>query len=126
MITRKCLLPIVVCTLFAMIGGCGGESRFKDFDEAIRLDPNDALAYYNRGRAKYNLNDKTAAIKDYDEAIRLDPKNAIAYRFRGIAKSGLEDETAAIKDYDEAIRLDPKDELAYLLLENLRSKLKPR
>ena len=45
-----------------------------DYDEAIRLDPDDAKAYYNRGHAKGELRRYPAAIADYNEAIRLDSK----------------------------------------------------
>ena len=58
-----------------------------DYDEAIRLDPNDALAYYNRGYDKGELRRYAAAIADYDEAIRLDPNDAHAYFNRGYAKA---------------------------------------
>ena len=44
-----------------------------DYDEAIRLKPNDAGAYLNRGIAKQKQGQYEAAIADYDEAIRLKP-----------------------------------------------------
>ena len=47
-----------------------------DYDIAIRLNPDDADAYYNRGNAKDHLGQYFAAIADYDIAIRLDPDDA--------------------------------------------------
>ena len=58
-------------------------------DEAIRLDPNYAKAYNNRGLAKYRLEQYFEAISDFDEAIRLDPNLAFPYRNRGLAKYKL-------------------------------------
>ena len=56
-----------------------------DFDEAIRLNPDDAAAYaayHNRGNAKGNLGQYREAIDDYDEAVRLNPGDADAYSNR--------------------------------------------
>ena len=53
------------------------------FDEAIRLNPDDAEAYFNRGALKSDLGRMEEALLDYDEAIRLDPNYAQAYCNRG-------------------------------------------
>jgi tetratricopeptide (TPR) repeat protein len=98
----------------------GAAHRFKDYDaaiihynHAIRLDPNHAIAYNDRGLAKSALNDKKAAIDDYNHAIRLDPNYANAYNNRGNAKSALNDKKGAIDDYNHAIRLDRNYAVAY-------------
>jgi tetratricopeptide (TPR) repeat protein len=57
-----------------------------DYDQTLRLDPNNALAYYNRGIARRGLGDKKGAIADYDQTLRLDPKYATAYYSRGLAR----------------------------------------
>ncbi|MHA7841420.1 MAG: tetratricopeptide repeat protein, partial [Gammaproteobacteria bacterium] len=85
----------------------------EDYDEALRLDPKYALAYFNRGFAKRFLGRYDEAIRDYDEALRLDPEDALAYFYRGLAKVQLGRYAEAIEDYDEALRLDPKYALAY-------------
>ena len=48
-----------------------------------RLDPNTALAYYNRAGTYYDLGKYAQAISDYNEAIRLDPNSAPNYCGRG-------------------------------------------
>ena len=45
-------------------------------DRAIRLKPDLAEAYNNRGVAKRKLGQYEAAVADYDEAIRLKPDYA--------------------------------------------------
>ena len=40
------------------------------FDEAIRLDPDFAKAYYRRGIAKYEIKEYFEAFSDCDHAIR--------------------------------------------------------
>jgi tetratricopeptide (TPR) repeat protein len=67
------------------------------FTKAIALDPKYDEAYYNRGKAKLNLEQYRAAIKDFDTAIKLRPKYADAYNNRGIAKKKIGDLTGAIK-----------------------------
>ena len=54
-------------------------------DQAIRLDPNLAIAYMNRGAVYYDLRQYQRAIGDYDQAIRLEPTHAVAYNNRAIA-----------------------------------------
>ena len=46
-----------------------------NFNEAIRLNPYHAEAYFNRGLAKQKV-DYTAGDLDFDEAVRLNPDNA--------------------------------------------------
>ncbi|MHA2069376.1 MAG: tetratricopeptide repeat protein, partial [Candidatus Thorarchaeota archaeon] len=82
-------------------------------NEAIRLNPKDALAYYNRGLAYYYLGEPQRVIQDLNEAIRLDPKDGKNYNNRGYAYGGLGQWQRACEDFDEAIRLDPQDATAY-------------
>ena len=84
-----------------------------DYTQAIRLNPDYAIAYYNRGVAKSDLSQHFAAIADYDIAIRLNPDDAGAYNNRGNAKYRLGQHFAAIADYDIAIRLNPDDADTY-------------
>ena len=45
--------------------------RFQTLDEVIRLNPNDAQAYYLRGTIKANLNKIEAAKADYQTALKI-------------------------------------------------------
>jgi Flp pilus assembly protein TadD len=45
-----------------------------DYSEGIKFKPNDALLYYQRGRAYSMLGNKTQARTDYNKAYKLDPK----------------------------------------------------
>jgi predicted Zn-dependent protease len=78
-----------------------------DFDEAIRLDPNDAKAYANRGIAYGCKGDYDRAIADFEEAIRLSPRNAAFFGVRATTYLAKGDYDRAIADFDEAIRLNP-------------------
>jgi tetratricopeptide (TPR) repeat protein len=76
------------------------------FTQALRLDPQNASAYYNRGLAWKALKDYAKAIADLDEAIRLNPRDAEAWNNRGLARFHSRDYKKALRDFDEAIRLD--------------------
>jgi tetratricopeptide (TPR) repeat protein len=85
-----------------------------DFNEAIRLDPNLAMAFLGRGIAFSDKGDNDRAIADFNEVIRLDPNFARAFTVRGIVFSAKGDLDRAIADLNEAIRLDPEDATAFL------------
>ncbi|WP_211167648.1 tetratricopeptide repeat protein [Pseudanabaena yagii] len=89
------------------------QGAIADYNEALLLNPNDAIAYSNRGVAKYELGDKQGAIADYNEAIHLNPNLVAAYSNRGLAKYDLGDKQGAIADHNEAIRLNPDYATAY-------------
>ena len=85
------------------------------FNLAIRLNPNDAIAYILRGDAYFELGEYQKAIADYTQAIRLNPNDARAYLFRGNAYGQLKEYQKVIADYTQAIRLDPNYADAYNL-----------
>ena len=51
----------------------------RDYDHAIRLKPDYALAFNNRGFVYAKKGQLDRAIQDYDEAIRLKPNDAMAF-----------------------------------------------
>jgi tetratricopeptide (TPR) repeat protein len=84
-----------------------------DYNEAIRLKPDYADAYNNRGLAYSNLKEYQKAIADFNEAIRLKPDYADAYRYRGGVHVELKEYQQAIADYNQAISIKPDYADAY-------------
>ncbi len=82
------------------------------YEEAIKIDPENAPAYNDKGNVLYNLKQYDKAIVCYDEAIRINPAYAIAYYNKGNALHGLRQYDKAIVCYDEAIRINPEDAAA--------------
>jgi class 3 adenylate cyclase/Tfp pilus assembly protein PilF len=91
-----------------------------DYNESIRLNPNNYLVYANRGSAYLRkgraggcdpCNDQ--AIADYNEAIRLNPNNSTAFSSRALAYLRKGNYDHAIADSNEAIRLNPNNYLAF-------------
>jgi hypothetical protein len=81
------------------------------WDHTLRLDPENHVAYTNRGWARSD--DPEAAIADYSAAIRANPRYYLAYFNRGNALQARGDLAAALGDYDVAIALLPEDPKAY-------------
>ncbi len=55
------------------------------YEQAIRLDPNYAPAYYNKGDALLALKRREDALTAYEQVTRLDPYYILAYFKKGIA-----------------------------------------
>ena len=83
------------------------DEQLRFYTEAIRLKPDYADAFNNRGIARRDKGDVEGALQDYNEAIRLKPDYADAFNNRGNARSAKGDLDGALQDYNEAIRLKP-------------------
>jgi tetratricopeptide (TPR) repeat protein len=89
------------------------QQAIADYDRAIILDPQYAIAYYARGRGYFAISEQKKAIADYDNAIQLDPQYTDAYYARGNTYYILWKYQQAIADYDSAIYLNPQLTDAY-------------
>lgn len=99
----------------------------KDFENLIRLEPNNEFGYFGRaterlaglernattpGRENLNkiiIDDITSALTDFDKAIQINPKTSDSYNNRGRLKYILGDYDLAIADFDKAVSLNPKN-----------------
>ena len=74
----------------------------------LRLDPNNAVAYNNKGAALFGLRQYKEAIAAYDQAIHLTPGYALAYYNKSNALSSLKKHREARQAYESAKRLGYK------------------
>jgi tetratricopeptide (TPR) repeat protein len=84
------------------------KGAIEDYNEAIHLKPALAKTFYNRGGARFEINDVDGALQDFNEAIRLEPE-AAALNKRGIVRTIKGDLEGALRDLDEAVRMNPYD-----------------
>jgi len=85
------------------------DQAIEDYSTAIRLNPNSAIYFGNRGSLwHYSKRNNEEALKDYNESIRLDPTSAKIFYARGALFRSKNELDAAMTDFNEAIRLDPK------------------
>ena len=89
------------------------ENAVRHYTEAIKLKPDFAEAYNNRGAAYGDTRKFGEAIEDFNKSIDLDPENANAYNNRGAAYRNIDKFGTAIADLNEAIGLNPKDARFY-------------
>ena len=94
----------------------------EDYTQAIRINPNDADAYFYRGYYYAELGNHNQAIEDYSQAIRISPNNANAYNNRGFAYENLNNFVRARADYETALRLDPNNTLYRNNLDRIRDR----
>jgi tetratricopeptide (TPR) repeat protein len=74
-------------------------------DEAIALNPQNALSYYMRGMAYLALNQYPKALLDYTKSISLDPQNAKYYSMRGLYYNNRGEYQKAKSDFIQAGKL---------------------
>jgi tetratricopeptide (TPR) repeat protein len=92
------------------------KSAIADYDRAIRLDPNDAENYYERGKVYVDSGQLQLAANDFDQALKLRPEYVAALLARGATRLGLKDLPGARADFDAAQRLDPTDSATALAI----------
>lgn len=81
--------------------------KIDDYTEALRLDPQNAEAFNNRGLARNSKGDLEGAIADFTVAIRLQPDIAAFYNNRAVVFKDNGNLDAALADLDQATRLYP-------------------
>jgi TonB family protein len=91
-----------------------------DYDKAVELKSDEAVAFLNRGKTHYNMKAFDKAGADYDKAIELDPKGSRAYFNRGVLFERLGNFEKAIVDYQKAVELDASNEIAKTGLKKLQ------
>ena len=84
------------------------ERAIADFTKAIELDPEDVLAYNNRGIVYYYKGRFYRTVDDFSTVISLTPDDPFAYYGRGMAYRNLLVFEKSIQDFSTAIRLKPE------------------
>jgi hypothetical protein len=90
------------------------DGAIADYDQAIKLNPREALAYYNRGTARWDKGDREGAVADYDMALQINPDHANCHYKRGIAMRTRGEFDEAIANLNRAIELNPQDASAHV------------
>ncbi len=81
--------------------------------DLIKLYPENAAGWSNRGNSKISQNKSQEALIDYNKAVELAPNFPDPYLNRGAALESLGKWEEAIADYDRVLAIDPKDAAAY-------------
>lgn len=85
----------------------------KFFGRALKINPNDPLAHYNRGVSRHKQKLINEALSDYNKALELKPDYNMVFNNRAIAYSLLQQPDLAIPDFTNAIRYNPNSSEYY-------------
>lgn len=86
----------------------------QDYDQAIKLDPEDYDAYYNRGTCYFNIRKYKEALSDLNKAVELNPRMVEAWCNRGNCLRDMGRPDEAVSSYNKAIEISPGFSEAYL------------
>ena len=85
------------------------EGAIRDFDEALRRNPNEPEAYLNRGAAMMQRDRMDEAVAMYSQALQHNTSRPeLAHYGRAMAYELLGNARAAYNDYRRASELDPE------------------
>jgi len=90
-----------------------------NLDSAIRLNPNYADSYNNKGIALAEINKYSDAIINYEKAIKVNKHLFNAYINKGVALKNLKKYEKAIETLNLSIKLNPKNPEVYNNLGNV-------
>ncbi len=91
------------------------DRALSDYNQAIKLDPREPLAFFGRGvLLATRKRAYVRAIADFDKVLALQPDNVAALMFRGDAYGQMGEFGRSLADLDRAIALAPDDARAYV------------
>jgi predicted O-linked N-acetylglucosamine transferase (SPINDLY family) len=85
-----------------------------NFDQALKINPQNIEVYFNRAVALQALLRTEEAIQNLDLAITLQPTFADAYNNRGVALLSVRRYEEALQDFDHSLKLTPHRADAYV------------
>jgi tetratricopeptide (TPR) repeat protein len=103
------------------------EDAMSKYGEAIRLDPNNIQAYFDRAKLRHDQGDDNGAMDDLKKASTIKPpipfiydiegwqidQRALIYKLLGDSKLKFKDYKGAVEDYTKALEETPKYPHAY-------------
>lgn len=94
-------------------GASEDTKKISRYNALLKAMPDNAAAYYERGKLYGRLGRYRQAVKDLDAAVKLEPGKAEYYYARGLVLGTRSLFDNALKDFDEAVRLSPRFAAAY-------------
>ncbi|MEA2784073.1 MAG: hypothetical protein QOF71_177 [Candidatus Eremiobacteraeota bacterium] len=103
---------------FVLRGDCkadlgDNEGALKDYNSAIKIEPEYEYAYVTRCETRLALDDAAGALRDCDIAVRLNATDALAFEDRADVQFQREAYDLALQDYDKAIELGRSSAYVY-------------
>ncbi len=92
-------------------------------EKAVKLEPNVARFWYNKGVMHSIWGQKQKALECYERAVKLEPDNPNYWRCKGSIKMKMGDPKAGLMDCQQALKLLPKYGQGFILKAQCLSKL---
>ena len=84
------------------------QAAFNCFEQAVKLNPNNSKAWYNKGMCLMNLGEsKEEALHCFQKAIEINPLDAEGWHSKGAMLVMLGKDSDALTCYDRALELKP-------------------
>lgn len=80
------------------------------YSKALKLDSENQLTFYNRGRCHEENGNKQEALKDYTQSIGLNGKHFNSYYWRASVNYDLNNYQDASNDWQKALQLNPQND----------------
>ncbi|CDH54101.1 tpr domain containing protein [Lichtheimia corymbifera JMRC:FSU:9682] len=83
-------------------------NAFKQFDDALAINPSDPDVYYHRGQVNYISGNFDAAAKDYTESLKLDDSFVFAHIQLGVVQYKLGSISSAMSTFNNTLKKFPQ------------------
>src|SRR5258708_16575969 len=94
------------------------------YEQALHLDPSDAIGWNNKGLALGELKRYEEAFTGFEQILHLGPGDAIAWQVKGFTLENLKHYEEALTAFEQILHLGPGDAIAWQVkgftLENLK------
>lgn len=91
-----------------------GEGKYPDaikqYEEALKRNPNDAKLFANKATALMKLMEYPSALIDINKCIDLDPTYVKAYAKKGVIHHMMKEYHKALDAYDQGLKIDANNE----------------
>ena len=88
------------------------EEAIDSFNKALQIDPENSIAWNNKGLAFVKMGDVNEAINCYDNALKINPRDPVFLTNKGNALYKTGDFNKALECYKSAITLNPDSKKA--------------
>jgi tetratricopeptide (TPR) repeat protein len=106
--TTSLIIAFIIVILLFYVRSYTYSQVYKDdvsfYSRAIRINPESALSYNNRG-LKFSENKiYNSGLKDFNNALKIDPAYSEAYNNRGLLYYNINNYDSALADYSMAVK----------------------
>lgn len=88
------------------------QRALEQYNKNLKLNPNDSIAWNNKGTALAELGEYKKAMECFNKSIELDPRNAAAWHNKAVSLTKRRKHPEARKYYDKSVELDATFALA--------------